>query len=432
MCASMKRANWCGETANSGPRQRIRVAHLVTHPIQYFAPLYRELARRPEIDLTVYYYSDFSLRGFTNKDFNQEIEWDIPLLGGYKYRLCPSAAGRTSEGLSRKPNWDLLAELVRERYDAIWVMSYASTNAVLARIAALVQGIPILFRDDTTLLITRPAWKRAIKQMILRPFLYGAWGLFVGEENKRYWAHYGIPERRLYFTPHCVDNSYFQNKAKELLPRKSEMRRRFGITDDAPVIFYCGKFTEIKQVLMLLSAYEKIRKSIPCWLLLAGDGPLRPAIEDQVHQNATPGVLMPGFLNQTELPLAYAASDLLALPSISETCGLVVNEAMNFCLPIVVSDRVGCAPDLVKSGWNGFVFPHQDVDALSDALGRLIKDEKMRREFGLRSLDRVAGYGVEACADGIVSALLAAAQPGTGIGEARVDGLPLQPGKCEQ
>lgn len=416
-----------------GERKKVRVAHLVSHPIQYYAPLYRELASRPEIDLTVYYYSDFSVRGFTDRDFGKEIKWDIPLLSGYKYRLCPSAIGRTSEGLNRKPNWDLLAELIQERYDAIWVMSYASTNAVLARIAALALGIPILFRDDTTLLTPRSAWKRAIKKMILRPFLYGAWGLFVGEENKRYWTHYGIPERRLCFTPHCVDNSYFQNKAKKLLPRRSEIRHRFGITNDAPVILFCGKFIEKKQPLMLLSAYAKLRARVPCWLLLAGDGPLRPLIEEQVRQHGTPGVLMPGFLNQSELPLAYAASDLLALCSSSyETWGLVVNEAMNFGLPIVVSDRVGCAPDLVKSGWNGFIFPYQDVDALSDALGRLIEDEKMRREFGLRSLDRVEGYGVEACADGIVSALLAAAQPGTGIGDAQVDGSPLQPGKCEQ
>lgn len=403
----MSPADWIHEVENVGTRRRIRVAHLVSHPIQYYAPLYRELASRPEIDLTVYFFSDFSTSGFTDKDFGEEIEWDIPLLDGYKYRLCPSATGRSSAGLNRKPNWDLLAELIQERYDAIWVMSYASTNAALARIAALAMGIPILFRDDTTLLTPRPAWKRALKQIILRPFLYRAWGLFVGAENKRYWTHYGMPERRLCFTPHCVDNSYFQNKAKELLPRRREIRRQFGINDDMPVILFCGKFIEKKLPLMLLSAYAKLRARVPCWLLLAGDGPLRPDIEEQVRQHVTPGVLMPGFLNQSELPLAYAASDLLALTSISETWGLVVNEAMCFGLPIVASDRVGCAADLVKSGWNGFIFPHQDVDALADALSRLIENEKKRREFGLRSLDLVSKYSVEACADGIVTALLA-------------------------
>jgi glycosyltransferase involved in cell wall biosynthesis len=145
---------------------------------------------------------------------------------------------------------------------------------------------------------------------------------------------------------------------------------------------------------------------MPCWLLLAGDGPLRPVIEEQVRQHVTPGVLMPGFLNQSELPLAYAASDLLALCSSHETWGLVVNEAMNFGLPIVASDRVGCAADLVKSGWNGFVFPHQDVGALADALGKLIESENMRREFGIRSLELVSNYSVENCADGVLAACL--------------------------
>lgn len=410
--------------------KRLRVAHLATHPIQYFVPLYRELASRPQIDLTVYYFSDFSLHGFTNIDFGEEIKWDVPLLDGYKHRFCPSAIGRGSEGLNRKLNWDVLAELSKQRYDAIWAMSYSSTNAVLARIAAGIQGIPILFRDDTNLLTPRPAWKRAVKQMTLRPLLHGAWGLFVGQENKRYWSHYGIPEKRLRFTPHCVDNSFFQNKARELSPNRGEIRRHFGIATDAPVILFCGKFIEKKQPLLLLSAYAKIRKCVPCWLLLAGDGPLRAAIEDQVRQHSIPGVLMPGFLNQGEMPLAYAASDLLALPSgDNETWGLVVNEAMNFGLPIVVSDRVGCAPDLVESGWNGFVFPFQDVDAFSEALGRLIEDELLRREFGLRSLERIAGYSVRSCADGIISALLAATHADISIGKAQIVGSPTSPGR---
>ena len=122
---------------------------------------------------------------------------------------------------------------------------------------------------------------------------------------------------------------------------------------------------------------------------------------------------MPGFLNQTEIPLAYAASDLFVLCSSNETWGLVVNEAMNFGLPIVVSDRVGCSSDLVKTGWNGFVIPHQDVDALASALGSLIEDKKIRREFGLRSLELVAKYSVKACADDIVNAVLASSETKT-------------------
>lgn len=406
----MNSADWIRGVEKVVTRRRIRVAHLASHPIQYYVPLYRELAKRPEIDLTVYFFSDFSVRGFGNEEFGREIKWDIPLLDGYKYRLCPSATRRNSDGINRKVNWDLLAELIQERYDAIWVMSYASTNAVLTRIAAMVMGTPILFRDDTTLLAPRPAWKKAIKRLILHPFLYGAWGLFVGVENKRYWMHYGIPQRRLFFTPHCVDNSYFQNNAKELLPRKRELRHQFGITNDAPVILYCGKFNANKQVRLLLSAYEKVRKRLPCWLLLAGDGPLRSAVAGQVHQHSTPGVLMPGFLNQTVLPLAYAASDLLAITSISETWGLVVNEAMCFGLPVVASDRVGCAADLVKSGWNGFVFQHQNVDALADALFKLIESENVRREFGRRSLELVSKYSVENCANGVLAACLSSTQ----------------------
>jgi glycosyltransferase involved in cell wall biosynthesis len=389
--------------------RKVRIAHLVSHPVQYLAPIYRQISKSPDVDFTVYFYSDTSLGTHFDADFATAFQWSTPLLGGYKHRLLPSSKGKPINHAFAWPNWDLLAEIVRQKYDVIWINSYIGTNALLARIAALFAGTPVFFRDDTNLLTPRPLWKRALKNLLLRNFLRGAWALYVGEQSRQYWQSYGLPTRRLFFAPHCVDNEYWSGKARELIPKRALIRRTFGIGDGAPVVLFCGKFIPKKQPLMLLSAFAIVRKEMPCWLLMAGDGPLRMQVERQIHESKVEGALLPGFLNQNELPFAYAAADVFVLPSaFHETWGLVVNEAMNFSLPIVVSDQVGCTKDLVKNGWNGFSFAHDDEQQLVSCLRQLIGDAAMRKEFGANSAKLVAGYSVEACADGIVRAGCAA------------------------
>jgi glycosyltransferase involved in cell wall biosynthesis len=249
-----------------------------------------------------------------------------------------------------------------------------------------------------------------VKGVLLRNFLRGAWALYVGAENRLYWQSYGIPDRRLFFTPHCVDNDFWSGRARDLKTNRAAIRNSFGIDDDAPVILFCGKFVPKKQPLQLLAAFFALRRELPCWLLMVGDGPLRPQIETRIRESGAGGAILPGFLNQDELPLAYTAADVFVLPSaFHETWGLVVNEAMNFGLPLVISDRVGCGKDLLKHGWNGFLFAHDDEAELVDVLGRLLRDAPMRAAFGTASAALIADYSVQACANGIVQAVCTAA-----------------------
>jgi glycosyltransferase involved in cell wall biosynthesis len=248
-----------------------------------------------------------------------------------------------------------------------------------------------------------------LKTVLLRNFLRGAWALYVGQQNRRYWESYGVPTKRLFFAPHCVDNDFWSSKARELAPSRTAIRESFGIVDDAPVILFCGKFIPKKQPLLLLSAFSTVRKELPCWLLMVGDGQLRTDVERQILETGIEGAILPGFLNQNELPRAYTAADIFVLPSaFYETWGLVVNEAMNFSLPIVVSDKVGCSNDLVKEGWNGFSFAHDDEEQLARCLRQLVVDAAMRKEFGRHSAELVANYSVAACANGIMLAASAA------------------------
>lgn len=388
----------------------VRVAHLVSHPIQYYAPLYRELASRPEIDLTVYYYSAATVGEFYDPGFGRSICWDTPLLDGYRWRLCPSAE-RTSLNADwhGRPNWDVVREIIRDRYEVVWLHGYHHPTSLLAAVAARATGVHLFIREDQTLLDHRPWWKRIAKAVFLPALFRQATGLYVGVQNWRHYAHYGMPTHRLFAAPHCVDNRMFRERAAALARDRRALRAGFGITDDAPIVLFCGKLIEKKQPLTLVEAYARVRQEHPCWLLLVGDGAERAAIQDRVTRRQIPGVRMAGFLNQSELPAAYTAADLLVLPSAwHETWGLVVNEALNFALPIIVSDKVGCAENLVRPGWNGFIVPHQDVAALTLAVATLVASPEMRATFGARSLTLVEEYSVERCAAGIVAACLEA------------------------
>jgi glycosyltransferase involved in cell wall biosynthesis len=397
------------EGTTAPAQKKLRVVHLMSHPVQYLVPIYREIARDPNVEFTVFFYSDKSVGKHFDAAFGREVEWSTPLLDGYDYRFLPSSKGRLTGRRVEWPNWDVLAAVIRGHYDVIWINSYMGANALVTRLMAFLLGIPVFFRDDTNFLTPRPRWKLAVKSLFLRSFLRGAWALYVGEESRRYWLYYGIPARRLFFSPHCVDNDYWSGKARELEVRRMEIRRSFGITDDAPVILFCGKFIPKKQPLMLLSAFRRVREQLPCWLMLAGDGPLRGDLERVIRDQSIANTLMPGFLNQDELPFAYTAADVFVLPSgFNETWGLVVNEAMNFALPIVVSDQVGCAKDMVQDGWNGYVVDHADEDQLVDRLMCLVKNPGLRRDFGGNSSKLVQKYTVGQCAKGIVQAGMSA------------------------
>jgi glycosyltransferase involved in cell wall biosynthesis len=388
----------------------MRVAHLVSHPIHYQSPLYREVSSRPEVDLTVYFYSDASVRGYHDLEYGREVRWDTPLLEGYRSRFLPSAVRTGIQApYGAAPNWDVLREVLSDGYDALWIHGYAHLNAWLAAAGAALRHTRVLIREEQTLLHDRPWHKKALKELALRSLFARAYGLYIGEENRRYLRHFGLPPERLFPARYCVDNVFFQKRAEELRSRRGELRARFGVADpEVPVILCVAKLIPKKAPLVLVEAFARVREQRPCALLLVGEGELRPAVEELAARRGIPDVHLAGFVNQGELPAAYVAADVFCLPSVlHETWGLVVNEALNFELPVVVSDKVGCAADLVRDGHNGLVVRAGDPEPLAQALETLVAGQGLRRSFGRRGRALVDRYSVQACADGIVAACLA-------------------------
>ena len=384
-----------------------RLAVLTSHVIQYQASLYRALAADPAIDLTVFFCSERGSKPYWDQGFGRLVKWDVPLLDGYRSEFLANWSPRPGrDGFMQLVNPAIVARLRQRQFDALWVHGWARCTSWLAMLAAFALGIPVLFRGESTLLGRSSATKAAIKRaVLLRLFERIAAFLAIGRYNAEFYQAHRVPPARIFAVPYAVDNEFFLAQAEALAPRRRELKEALGIPADTPVVLYSGKLVPAKRPMDLLLALAQLPAAERATLLYLGDGTLRDALAARARDLGV-GVHFAGFQNQTEIGRFFTAADAFVLPSGFEPWGLVVNEAMCFGLPVVVSDRVGAGGDLVRDGVNGFTFPAGDVDALARILGALVADGERRRQMGEASRALIRGWshreavaGVTACLD---------------------------------
>ncbi|MDQ2743862.1 MAG: glycosyltransferase family 4 protein [Chloroflexota bacterium] len=387
-------------------KEVFKVAAVISHPIQYFSPLFRQIAEHPSIDLTVYYTRDVGAREGYDKGFGVSYQWDTPVLEGHNYVLL--SQGRSlEERIHREAAVRLWGALSGGRYDAVWLHGYMQPENWIAFMAAAYSRTPVLLRGESNLLDQRTKLRSTVKTAFLRPLVRQAAAcMYIGTANRKYYKHYGARESQLVQMPYVVDNSFFSEWWARLLPRRNQIRQRFGINDDAPVILAAGKLVPKKAPLDVLHAFARVQTNVNCHLLFAGDGELRAVIERTIRDESIPNVHITGFLNQSEMPMAYAAANIQVLASrFQETWGLTINEGMNFHLPVIVSDRVGCSQDLVHHGLNGYIFPAGDVDMLAYHLQQAVTQPAQLQVMGEESAAIISKWGLPEAVDGLVSAL---------------------------
>lgn len=390
---------------------RIRLAYLVAHPIQYQAPLLRRIAAQPDIRLKVFFASDLSTRTFVDPGFGRPIRWDVPLLEGYAYEFLP-ALGRTDRVSFWSPfNPGLIRRLRAGRFDALWVHGYMRWSHWLAMLGAKRLGMRLLLRDEATAISSRRGgFKRAAKRPFfaaLRRLVDGF--LAIGTLNARYYRDHQVPEERIFMMPYAVDNAFFRERVRRCAGERGALRAALGLEPGRPVILYAGKLSERKAPAHLLEAYAALspgggREPDP-YLVFVGDGELRAGLEARAAALGWNSIRFAGFRNQRELPAFYEFCDAFAMPSLVEPWGLVVNEAMNAGKAVVVSDRVGCAPDLVRDGINGLIFRAGDVADLARALRQALADRARLRAMGERSVEIIERWSFEQDVQGLRAAL---------------------------
>ena len=390
----------------SGRRSRFRLALVASHPVQYQAPWYRALSSF--VDLRVFFAHRATPADQARAGFGVEFEWDSPVVGGYEHEWL--------ENVARAPRVDRFlgcdtpgigAILERRDFDAVLVNGWHLRCYWQAIRAARRAGLPVMVRGDSQLPTPRGVLRRTVKRL-LYPRLLRSFDmcLAVGRRNADYYRYYGVPESRIVRSPHCVDNDFFRRGAAEARRESLPLRASLGVPDGAVVVLFAGKLIEKKRPLDLLRALDLVgRDRGDVYGVVVGDGPLKGQLDDHRARHLT-HCFLSGFLNQQDMARAYAAADLLVLPSSGgETWGLVVNEAMAAGTPAIVSDEVGCAPDLVIEGKTGCSYPCGDVAALAGRIGQLAADAGLRSRMRAQAEEHIASFTPEKAAEGVLRAL---------------------------
>lgn len=367
----------------------------------YQVSIFRKLAADPRFDLKVYFCSD---EAFQSQDvlamYNTEAKWggERELLLGFEYNFLRNYSPRPSYlkwpfGLM---NFGIWPEIRKQRPDIVILMSWMNITWWTAILACLIHNVPFLYLTDANIQgeSTGSRWKRRIKQLLLGKLLFPlvAGFLCAGKENEDLYRSFGVPNEKL--IPYAYSWGYdsLLQCSQDVLANREKFRCDLGIPKGSKVVLFCGRLSSEKNPFHLLEAYHRVNNSKKV-LLFVGDGELKESLEEYTADRHLESVHFLGFQSREAMPKFYAAADMLVLPSRQETWGIVVNEAMCFRLPVIVSNQVGAGRDLVKVGYNGFSFPAGDVSQLARHIGYIfdLGDEE-KALMGDRSLEMITEW----------------------------------------
>lgn len=389
----------------------IRLTVVNTHPIQYQAPWFRFLADHcPELELQVLYASQ-PTPGQQGAGFDTAFTWDTDVLSGYSCRILrPPANGQRFDTYRGVDVPGIAGAIAASKPDVVLVPGWNSVTLVRAIRFCRRNGIPLLYRGDTHLGNRPSGWKGPLWVARNRRRLhhFDGW-LSVGRRVHRFLRYLEVPEERIAASPHCVDNAFFATRAEpwQRPEMRAQLRRELGLAPEGFNVLFCGKLQPKKRPAEVIEAVARLAERSPehlISLLVAGSGEQETALRELAARRGIHAVWR-GFVNQSELPRLYAAADCLALPSDwGETWGLVVNEALATGLPCAVSDRVGCAPDLVTAGETGEVFRFGDVDHFTAALHRILAAQTSGHDFAPACRRRAEDYSYARASEGLLAA----------------------------
>ena len=377
---------------------KIRLAIIVSHPIQYYVPLYRRLAQRDDVEIKVFFTWHGGTEGQLDRGFKKVVAWDIPLSDGYPYEVVPNTARQPGThhfwGL-RNPS--LVQSVLGWQPDTVHLTGYAYASHLGAMRAFAQQNVPVLFRGDSHLLDERRIGLRWWIKKRLLSAVY-AWPralLYVGKANKEYYQAFGVPETRLFHCPHCIQVERFAEPDAEWEQQAAAWRRELGVGEGKKVLLFAGKFEDKKRPLPLMKAMLDfpLKNTI---LVMVGDGEYGYQVR-RLEEEHPEQFRVLSFQNQSRMPVVYRLGDIFILPSAyGETWGLAVNEALACGRPTLVSNKVGCARDVIQPGLNGEIFRADDWVDFNQALKSLCQsDWRARRDQIRRSAEAFSTQSAE-------------------------------------
>jgi glycosyltransferase involved in cell wall biosynthesis len=367
---------------------RIRLAIIVSHPIQYYAPLYQRLARRDDLLINVFFTWHDGHVGVFDRGFRTPLAWDIPLTEGYESQRVPNLSSDPGThhffGL-RNPS--LVHRVKAWNPDVVHVTGWAWLSHLWALRSFYKMGTKVLFRGDSHLLNGMPSGGRfRLKRALLkRVFSWPSGFLVVGKANRAYYETFGVGPDRLFPCTHSIDVARFAQPTDQYEQEARLWRQQLDISDDRRVLLFAGKFEHIKRPVELMRAVQALADP-SLLLIMVGSGELSAEVKAIATADPMRFRVLP-VQNQSRMPVAYRLGDLFILPSASETWGIAINEALACGRPVLVSDRVGCAADVVDASC-GSVFSWGDRSSLPKAISELTRDRAVLSAMGRSAAKR--------------------------------------------
>ena len=367
----------------------MRLLYLVSHPIQYQAPLLRFISDDPNIQLKVLFENMDSVVGYYDAGFETNITWDTDLTNGYEYYHVKSIS---------EINVHLMVT------DALWLHGWDTVLKRRALHSAWKYEVPVLMRGENT--ISAMPDGKALRGLVKRLYLHRVFNrcagfLCIGSDNREYYSTHGVRQQQLFDMPYAIDNESFSKSARE---SENNLLDSFNLEYGRPIILFAGKFLRRKNPAMLLDACRLMNRKIARdpYLLFVGRG------EEEKKLRKIAGELdwvrFLGFRNQSELPAIYAMADVFVLPSQCEPWGLAVNEAMACGTAVISTDECGCSADLVDDTV-GRLIPAGDREALGAAIEEVLADSERCSAMGRAASKRISSWGFVEDLGGLKEAL---------------------------
>ena len=388
-----------------------RFAAVISHPIQHYSPVFRALAKVPGLAVKVFYFCDHGVRESFDPGFGQAFKWDVPLLDGYDYEFLRPGYSPPIFGFREVDSPDLSRRLDAYRPHALWVHGYGQGIGWRAVRWAKRHGAAVLYFGDSELVHDRSLLARTLKRLVLPAFFRRCDAFItIGDNNERYYCHYGVAPDRLFRGACPVDIGRFTAVREAMgVEERHNLRQRFGLSDDAFVVALSGKLIPRKRPLDVAEAIARLQDSPRrVAALFIGEGPQRGELEARIRQlGIAPRAIITGFVNQSEIAQVLLAADALVVASDMDPHPLAVTESLALGHPIIASDRVGCVgpTDTARPGVNALVYPCGDVGLLAQAIGALAGDPALYRRMAAASLRLAPGQDVSATVTSVLLAL---------------------------
>jgi len=371
-----------------------------THPIQYRAPVFRELAKKLPSLKVFFFNSDFDGNQwwFHEVGTAKSLSWGINLTNSYPNETLNTHQLRLSDAFRK-----LQTLLIAERPSAIVVYGYYLKEHWILRILSAKLNIPLIFIGETF-----PSNSSLIRKILTRPlqqyFLKGVHHFVsIGNKTESFYLSKKIPSSKITNGKYCIDTEFFKREEPLASIKREELRKNLGIKESDFVLLFVGRLFDRKRPQDIIALHEILLPNQKVHTIIIGTGPMEASLK--AESDGLPRLHWLGFQNQLQTRDWYFAADLLVVPSQFETWGLVVNEAFSCGLPALVSDTCGVADDLVDNGKTGFVYRLGALESAKDYVNQLIENKVLQQDLAKKAREKVlSSYRPDQFAESILKA----------------------------